>query len=121
MLDRENELKFLGFCLLLFFLVVLVRVCFFFQRPTASPQIISEPVAAEQYPYQTVDPEQPVDINTADRQTLELLPSIGPVLAERILAYRQENGAFTSVEQLLQIKGIGEHTLEEIREFICIK
>jgi competence protein ComEA len=59
-----------------------------------------------------------VDINEADSKTLQTLPGIGPVLAERIIAYRDEHGPFASVEELASIKGIGPATLEQLRFLI---
>ena len=61
-----------------------------------------------------------VDVNTATPEELETLPGIGEVLAGAIVAYRDEHGPFTSVDQLLDVSGIGEVTLEEIRELVTI-
>lgn len=61
-----------------------------------------------------------VDINTADQTLLTSLPGVGDYLARRILEYRQENGPFTSVEDLLNVSGIGEKKLEEIRPWVKI-
>ena len=59
-----------------------------------------------------------VNINTADAETLETVPGIGPILAGRIVAYRAEHGAFYSPEDLLNVSGIGEKTLEAMKECI---
>lgn len=56
-----------------------------------------------------------VDLNTADRAALEELPGVGPVTAERIVAWREEHGRFSSAEELLEVSGIGERTLEQLR------
>ena len=56
-----------------------------------------------------------VDLNTADQATLETLPGIGPALAGRIIAWRDEHGGFTAVEDLLEVSGIGETRLEDLR------
>lgn len=56
-----------------------------------------------------------LDLNRATAAELETLPGIGPALAARIVAYRQERGPFASVEDLLGVSGIGERTLERIR------
>ena len=52
-----------------------------------------------------------LDLNTAGTEELEKLPGIGKELAERITAYRTEHGPFASVEQLLEVPGIGEGKL----------
>jgi competence protein ComEA len=61
-----------------------------------------------------------VNVNTATPEELETLPGIGEVLAGAIVAYREEHGPFTSVDQLLDVSGIGEVTLGEIRELVTI-
>lgn len=55
-----------------------------------------------------------VNLNTADQATLETLPEVGPVTAAAIIAWRTEHGAFTAVEELLEIDGIGDATLAQI-------
>jgi comEA protein len=62
-----------------------------------------------------------LDINRIGTLELQQLPGIGPALAARILEYREENGPFTQVEDLLRVNGIGEKTLERIRPYICVE
>lgn len=57
---------------------------------------------------------QKIDVNSADRKTLQLLPGIGPAYSERIINYRRENGPFAAPEELKNVKGIGPKTLENI-------
>ncbi len=59
-----------------------------------------------------------VNINTATQEELETLPDIGEVLARRILDYRAAHGSFTAAEDLLEVAGIGEKRLDEIRDCI---
>ncbi len=61
-----------------------------------------------------------LDINTATAAQLQKLPGIGPAIAQRILDYRQEHGAFASVGELISIEGIGEGRLESILDYITI-
>jgi competence protein ComEA len=61
-----------------------------------------------------------INVNTATPEELETLPGIGEVLAAAIVAYREEHGPFTSVDQLLDVSGIGEVTLEEIRDLVAV-
>ena len=80
------------------------------QRETEQP-VTPDPLQADREP----EAAGPVDINTADVRQLQTLSGVGPVLAERIVQYREEHGPFQSVEELLQVKGIGEATLEKFR------
>lgn len=61
-----------------------------------------------------------VNINTATVAELETLPGIGPSLAERIVAHREANGPFGSIEAILEVTGIGEAKLEAIRDLIAV-
>lgn len=62
----------------------------------------------------------PVDINTADAEQLQTLQGIGPALAQRIIDDRTANGLYQTAEDLLRVSGIGEKTLEEIRDHITV-
>jgi competence protein ComEA len=60
----------------------------------------------------------PVSINNATAAELESLPGVGPVLAERIVAFRSQNGPFDVVEDLLEVSGIGEAKLAALRDLV---
>jgi competence protein ComEA len=57
-----------------------------------------------------------ISINAASATELQELPGVGPVLAERIVAFREQNGPFTSLDGLLKVSGIGEATLRNLGE-----
>ncbi len=60
-----------------------------------------------------------VNINTADRDTLvSMLNGVGEKKADAIIAYREENGPFNSIEELTNVNGIGENTLEKNQEIL---
>lgn len=61
-----------------------------------------------------------IDLNAADATALETLPRVGPALAERIIAWRTENGRFTSIEDLLAVPGIGDKMLEALRDLVRV-
>jgi competence protein ComEA len=63
---------------------------------------------------------QKINLNLATAEDLESLPGIGEVLAQRILEHRESNGPFTSVDQLLEVSGIGEARLEDIRDEVTV-
>lgn len=61
-----------------------------------------------------------VNLNVADQAALETIPGIGPVTATAILQHRSEIGSFASVEQLLDVTGIGPATLESLRPYVTV-
>ena len=91
-----------------------------------SVRLLTPRAAASQYTVEALTPseeteENRVNINTASASELDALPGIGPVLAQRIIDRRTEQGPFTSVEELLEVDGIGQATLDGLREFITVK
>lgn len=61
-----------------------------------------------------------VNLNTADLAALDSLPGVGPVLAQRILDWRAENGRFTSVEELGEVSGIGDKIMDQLRSKVTV-
>ena len=81
------------------------------QALNTEPQSDSEP---------TVNNDGKLDINTATRQQLQMLPGVGEVLAQRIIDYREENGDFESIEELMNVSGIGEAKFTAIKPRIKV-
>ena len=65
-------------------------------------------------------PAEKVNINTAGVDELVALPGIGKSYAERIVEYRQKNGPFKKVENILNVRGIGEKTFDRIKDRLTI-
>ncbi|MFQ3611913.1 MAG: helix-hairpin-helix domain-containing protein [Fimbriimonadales bacterium] len=66
-------------------------------------------------------PKFPININRASAEELEALPGIGATLARRIVEHRQQNGPFQSVDDLLEVRGIGSKKMEDIRPLITVR
>jgi len=73
-------------------------------------------------PAKLTDPSQgTVNLNTATAADLQRLPGIGPAMADRILAYRQQNHGFQRVEDLLEISGIGDKKFAKLQPFVRVR
>lgn len=60
-----------------------------------------------------------ININTADRDTLMLITGIGENYADKIISYREENGPFQTIEEIMNVSGIGSKKFEKMRDMIC--
>jgi competence protein ComEA len=65
-------------------------------------------------------PSSPVNLNTATQAQLETLPGIGPKAAQRILEYRKANGNFKKIEDLMNVKGIGEKAFLKLKPLLTV-
>ena len=106
-------------------LFVTFTLAFFIGRSSVHAQITTERAPEElvrELPEPEPEPEQTprLELNRATRAELEALPGIGAVLAERIVAWRSANGPFVSVEQIMDVEGIGEKKFAEIRDSIYV-
>jgi competence protein ComEA len=61
-----------------------------------------------------------VNVNSATLEQLESLPGIGPALGQRIIDYREQHGPFRTVDDLLNVSGIGDKTLEDLRPLVTV-
>ena len=75
---------------------------------------------AAELPTEPSAQELPVNINTAGKDELCTLSGIGETLAGRIIAYREENGDFSSIEDITKVSGIGSSTFEKLRSRITV-
>ena len=65
--------------------------------------------------------QYPINLNLASQEELESLPGIGPTKAMDIISYREEHGAFLSVDALVNVPGIGENTVDSLREYLIVE
>ena len=129
-----NEEEIIGKKLLIFLfvgcLVLLAAVsvaCIIYSPKTIVPVLPSEQHESEVYSetqYSGSSSESdsifPIEINKATAEELQLIPNIGPATAKLIIDYREEYGSIVSFSELLSIDGIGEKTVETIKEYCVI-
>ena len=82
--------------------------------PSQIPPTYAQPGSSEPSPR----PAGKIDVNSADADTIETLPGIGPARARAIIERRQANGPFADVDALTEVRGIGDGILESIRDLI---
>ncbi len=100
------------------------------EPPAVAPEPAPPPAAVSVKPTPRPQPTRPsapppavpllVNLNTATQADLERVPGIGPVLAQRIIAYRQRYGPFKTIYQLRLIQGIGQHTFDKIKPYVTV-
>lgn len=90
---------------------------------TAAPEAATTDGASAASTAETQEPtqEKPLNLNTATQAQLELLPGIGPALAQAILDYRAEFGPFTAPEQLMEVPGIGEKRFAAVEQLVNVE
>ncbi len=64
--------------------------------------------------------EGKVNVNAAGVEQLALLPRVGPAVAQRIVDFREENGSFKTIEDLMLVRGIGEKTFEQLAPYVAL-
>ena len=115
--EERNSILFLGLAILFF-----IVVCFAALDGTAGFCSLYGDMLLNSASTTTTKAAAPtvVNINEATAYELASLPGLGETLAERIVAYRQENGPFTSADQLKQVSGIGEKKWEAILPYVTV-
>ena len=101
-------------CVALFFL------CYFSSNLSGEVVITTDRGAGAEVSV-NADEETVLDLNTATLDELDELPYISRSVAQRILNYRVKCGGFRSVDELLNVKGISEELLNEIRSYVCVE
>ncbi len=92
------------------------------QAPAAEPSqggAIELPGSTEESSTTEANPDL-ININTASLEELDELPGIGPTIAQRIIDYRDANGPFQTIEDLLNVSGVGPSTFEQIKDLITV-
>ncbi len=126
-MDRESaQIKFLMGVTLLLAALIVVYNAFYIPDAVSFTQISTDGSQSEELESgQTEKDEETnlgkVPINRADETELDTLPGIGPALAKAIVEYREENGGFSSLEELMEVPGIGEKKFAELKDLISLE
>lgn len=88
------------------------------QEESAAPQVITSPAAQLQSGQNGQTQSGKININTADKELLCTLPGIGNTRADSIIAYREEHGKFSSIEDIMQVSGIKDSSFQKIKDYI---
>lgn len=98
-----------------------------------TPQAVQQDADKEEGSLKSTDSQSPqteqtdagepaiIDLNNAGSKELQKLDGVGPAYAERIIEYREKNGGFDSIDELVNVKGIGKKRLENLRPFIKVE
>jgi len=99
-----------------------LRVPFIGERDNPGPTPLSSQPARPDARSEASTPSENalININAASQAELESLPGIGPVLAGKIIAYRQEHGPFKDIQGIVEVAGIGPATFEQIKNLITV-
>ena len=121
-MERQEKFGKAHVALLALTLAFLGSLAFFAAHGGSAAPADDYTVAVERsVPAEELAPEkQPVDVNAATAEELQQLMGIGPVLAQAIVDYREEHGPFESIDELLEVSGIGETKLGNIRDDITL-
>lgn len=101
------------------FLLALVALATRSHEPPPAPQA-PPPVLRESPAAAALRRGEAIDVNTASAADLELLPHVGPALAARIVADREQNGPFTHLDELDRVNGIGPRTVERLAPLLRV-
>ena len=90
-------------------------------QPTQEPAGETIPVDTSSEGPQEVLVEKSVNLNTATLEELDLLPGVGPAIAQRIIDYREQNSGFYDIEEIMEVSGIGEKTFAKLEPYITVE
>ena len=93
------------------------------ETPESLPSVLqqeSELVESDPQGPQEVLVEKSINLNTATLEELDKLPGVGPVIAQRILDYREQNNGFYDIEEIMEVSGIGEKTFARLEPYLTV-
>ncbi len=100
--------------------LIAIVLLFILYAPTHSAAAAEPQSSESEAQPTTAESADRVELNSADKAALESLPGIGPRTAELIIEYRMNNGGFQKIEDLMNVRGIGERTFLRLRELVRV-
>lgn len=89
-------------------------------KPVADGEQLRIPAIGEVVAGPVESSDGRVNLNSADAAALDTLPRVGPAMAERIIQWREDNGGFTAIEDLLSVSGIGQKTFDGLKDQVTV-
>lgn len=103
--------------------IVFMALGYFIEKHKGDSFLVEPITEEESLAYQSEEKhiiDGKLNINAADAEEFKVIDGIGDVIAERIVKYREENGPFTSVDDIKSVKGISTKMLDAMRDKICV-
>jgi len=116
MRTNENTMGALRACALALTMVAMIALCG--AGPAAAQ--VTDPGGQPTPPSRAASTSSLVNLNSATAAELEALPGVGPATATRIVDYRQKNGPFKKIEDLMNVKGIGEKSFLKLKPLVTV-
>ena len=89
------------------------------EEPEGNKEVV-DPCIAETEPTEALISDNLVNLNSATQKELETLPGVGPTTAKNIIDYREKYGGFADIEEIKNVKRIGDKTYEKLKEYITV-
>lgn len=115
---NKSEKILLCICFLLSSVIVSYNLFFIPSLPNAN--VVKKEFVFKESKNDSKNHEGKININLSDENELINIPGVGKSIAERIIEYREQNGGFSSISEIMNVKGIGDAKFNSMKDYICV-